>query len=405
MADKSYQIELGGEAVDEEFYGAVKSLTVAESTATSGSLRLRMRIDLGDDSAWSLLEDERLDLFRKIKVSIGFTSGQGLAGTLGGMLGGNDRLAPVFEGYITAMAPSFDSQPDQSFLEVQALDTGVLMSLEEKTAMWPNLADSNIVRQILSSYGVRTEIAATPTTHTENETTVTQRGTDIQFVRELAQRNGAEFYFETDQKSGEVTAFFRPPELDGTPQPDLAIRFGAESNLRSFAVRLTGQRPLSVKVQQMDIRANSANTGQAGDLKHTRLGAADLQDLVAGTLGGLVVPQDAQAQMLLLGPPTSDPTELRTLAQAMRDNAGWCVTAQGEINSEAYQAVLRPHRLVLVKGAGKPFSGKYYVTRVVHELHNDGGYVQRFEAVRNARGLDDTEHFGAAGLEVPIPGV
>ena len=41
--------------------------------------------------------------------------------------------------------------------------------------------------------------------------------------------------------------------------------------------------------------------------------------------------------MLVLGPPTSDATELQTIAQAVRDEAGWFITAQGEINGDAYQ--------------------------------------------------------------------
>jgi hypothetical protein len=109
--------------------------------------------------------------------------------------------------------------------------------------------------------------------------------------------------------------------------------------------------------------------------------------------------------MLALGPPTSDPTELTTLAQAARDEAGWLITAEGEINGDAYEHVLRPRRMVLVKGAGTAHSGKYYVTRVVHTLGDDGGYVQTFEARRNARGLDGTEDFDSDGLAVPVPEV
>jgi phage protein D len=405
MADKTYQIELGGETVSEDFYGAVLSLAVTESCASAGSLRLRLRIDLDDNGVWRLVEDERFDLFQKIKVSIGFSAGKGLAGALQGMTGGNDKLAPVFDGYITAIAPTFDAQPDYSVLEIHALDTSVLMSLEEKIAGWPDASDSDIARRILDGYGVQAKVESTATTHQESDTTIMQRGSDIQFVRTLAQRNGMEFYFETDANSGDVTAFFRPPQLDGEPQPDLAIQFGDASNLRSFAARLAGQRPLHVKVQQVDVKANSANTAQAGNLGRIKLGANDLSELESSTLEGLANPQDAVAQMLLLGPPTSDATELQTLAQAVRDDAGWCIVAQGEINSDAYQAVLRPRRLVLVKGAGKAYSGKYYVTRVVHEITGDGAYTQNFEAVRNARGLDGSESFGGTGLPVSIPGV
>ena len=109
--------------------------------------------------------------------------------------------------------------------------------------------------------------------------------------------------------------------------------------------------------------------------------------------------------MLVLGPPTSQASELQTIAQAVRDEAAWFITANATVNSEAYQAVLRAHRLVLVKGAGTPYSGKYYVTRVTHELKSDGTYSQTLEARRNARDLDGSESFGGNGLGLPIPGI
>ena len=224
-------------------------------------------------------------------------------------------------------------------------------------------------------------------------------------MRELARRNGMEFYFETDPDSGGITAYFRAPQLDGTPQPDLAVQFGDQSNLPSFAAQLRGQRPLSVKMEQIDVTENSTSIAQVSESQLTKLGARDADEIVAGPLAALVTPKDALAQMLILGPPTSNATELQTIAQAVRDEASWFITARGEINSEAYQTVLRPHRLVLVKGAGKAYSGKYYVTRVIHELRGDGSYFQTFEARRNARDVDGSERFGSDGLGLAISGL
>jgi phage protein D len=279
------------------------------------------------------------------------------------------------------------------------------MSLEEKVATWKDLADSDIVKQIVGGvYGITVQADATSTVHQQNNTTIVQRGSDLEFVRDLARRNGLEFYFETDKRSGAVIAYFRAPQLDGTPQPDLAIQFGDESNLRRFTARLSGQRPLSVRTEQMDVRANRPNRAQVGAMKLTALGDQDADALIGDRLRQLVTPRDALAQVLVLGPPTSDPTELSTLAQAVRDEAGWLITAEGEINGDAYQHALRPRRLVLVKGAGAAYSGKYYVTRVVHVLASDGAYTQTFEARRNARDLDGSEQFGADGLALPILG-
>lgn len=408
MAEKAYEIAFNDEPVEDSFYGDVESLTVEENVMIANTMRLRLAITLDDSGVWSHLDDERFGVFTKVSVRIGFMGGGGLAGALssaaGALGGGNDGLERVFDGYITAVNTNWGSQPGSSHLEIDAMDTSVLMSLEEKVATWPNLSDSDIVQQIVSGYGVQVNVDSTPTVHQENDTTIIQRNTDIQFVRELAQRNGLEFYFETDKDSGEVNVFLRAPQLEGTPQPDLAIQFGQESNLKSFVARVVGQRPLSVKTTQIDVKANSPNSAQVGDTQFTKLGNTDANELIGGPLGSLVTPKDVLAQMLLLGTPTSDATELQTLAQAVRDEAAWLITANGEINSEAYQTVLRPHRMVLVKGAGSRYSGKYYVTQVTHELVGDGTYAQKFEARRNARDLDGTEQFGEAGLGVPLPG-
>jgi phage protein D len=349
---------------------------------------------LQGDGTWTYMDDERFTPFTKVSIGVGFTGGGGVTDLLGG---GSSALEPVFDGYIAAVQLNFASQPSNTFLEISGMDTSLLMSLEEKIATWPNLADSDIVQQIVSGYSVQVQADSTATVHQENVTTITQRGTDIQFVRGLAQRNGFEFYFETDKDSQAVTAYFRAPLLDGTPQSDLAIQFGDTSNLRSLTARLVGQRPLNVKITQMDVQANSPNSAQVSDTQLTKLGDKDLNTLVGGPLGSLVTPKEALAQMLILGAPTSDATELQTLAQAVRDEAGWFITASGEINSDAYQAVLRPHRTVLIKGAGTQYSGTYYVTQVIHELQGTGSYTQRFEARRNARDLDGSEQFGSTG--------
>jgi len=407
MANKAYQIEFLGTAVDEDFYGDVVSLTVEESTATASTFHLRIALRLQDDGSWTYLDDDRLAVFNPATIKVGFMDGGGIAAAVGSLLGGgdsNDGLKTVFDGFITNVDVELGSDPDNAFIDISGMDTSVMMSLEEKIAPWPNMADSDIVQQIVGSYGIAIQADSTATVHEEDDTTIIQRGTDIQFVRDLAQRNGMEFYFETDD-TGVITAYFRAPQLSDTPQPDLAIQFGDQSNLKKFSAHLSGQRPLNVKASQMDVTSNSPNVAQVSDTQLTKLGDKDANALIGGQLDSQVTPKDAQAQMLVLGPPTSDATEMQTIVQAVRDEAGWFISASGEINSDAYQSVLRPHRLVLVKGAGTTYSGKYYVTRVVHEMNHEGDYIQRFEARRNARDLDGSEEFGGNGLGLSIPGI
>jgi phage protein D len=407
MATKAYQISFGGTAAGNDFYGDVVSLTVEESTAAASAFSLRLISRLQENGSWGYLDDDRLALFNPVSIRMGFTGGGGTAAALGSLLGGGSGdgggLSTVFDGYVTAFKLNLSADPANNFVEVSGMDSSVLMSMEEKIATWPNLSDSDIAEQIVGAYGLAVQADSTSTTHQEDDTTIVQRGTDLQFVRDLARRNGMEFYFETDD-GGTVNAYFRAPQLAGDPQPDLAVQFGDQTNLKSFSAHLSGLRPLSVKTEQMDIQANSANSAQVSDVSLPQLGANDADALVSGPLGSLVTPQDALAQTLVLGPPTSDATELQTIAQAVRDEAGWFINATGEIDSDAYQSVLRPRRLVLVKGAGTAFSGKYYVTKVTHEVKADGSYAQTFEARRNARDVDGSEQFGQSGSGLPIAG-
>src|SRR5262245_52078485 len=141
MADKAYQIAFAGDAVEDDFYGDVVELTVEESTAAASVLRLRLTLRLQDDGTWTYLEDDRFAPFTQVSVKVGFTGGAGLAGALGGLLGGggDDGLEPVFDGYITVINLQIGSAPGSAHLEVTAMDTGVLMSLEEKIASWPDM--------------------------------------------------------------------------------------------------------------------------------------------------------------------------------------------------------------------------------------------------------------------------
>ena len=407
MADFAYQILFADEAAEEEFYADLVELTIDIRGGDATTVTMRLATSLDDDGEWTHLDDERLALFSPVEIKLGYLEGEGLAGSLGGALGGggNDGMIPVFTGFVSGADLKLSSTPGQTTFDVLLVDTSLLLGMEEKVVVWSDLSDSDVIDQIAGEYADDTDIESTQAVHAANENVLVQRATDLQFVRMLARRNGLEFAFETDIDSGDVVAVCKTPQLDGTPQPDLAIQFGNESNLVSFAVRVDGRRPLNVKITQTAMHAKTPNSAQIPDVSLDLLGADDLVALIGNRVDALAPALEATAQLLILGPPTSDATALNTLAQAARDEAGWFMTANGEINCDAYGAVLQPRRTVLVKGAGELYSGKYYVNRVTHKVTSDGRYRQTFEARRNALGLDGTEEFGGNSLGLSLPGL
>src|SRR5271166_2413876 len=205
MAGKSFQIAFGGKPAEPDLYDDILSLQIEENTVMASTFRLQLATALDDDGAWTYLDDDRFGLFTPVSIKVGFTSGGGLAdilGGLGGGAGGNDGLIPIFDGYVTSFDFDLGSETGDSRIEVAGMDTSVLMSLEEKIATWKDMSDSDIVQQIVGGYGVALRADATATVHQESDTRIVQRGSDIRFVRELAERNGVEFYFESDANSG-----------------------------------------------------------------------------------------------------------------------------------------------------------------------------------------------------------
>lgn len=176
---KAYQISLNGTQVDQDFYGDIVSLVVEENTATPGIFRVQLIARLQQDGTWKYVDDNRLAPLNKVSIQIGFTSGGGLAAALGSLLGGSSGgggLSSIFDGFITNVHLDVSAEPGKTFVEVSGMDTSFLMSLEEKIVAWPDMADSDIVQQIVSAYGAQVKADTTTPVHQENDTTTMQRG-------------------------------------------------------------------------------------------------------------------------------------------------------------------------------------------------------------------------------------
>ncbi len=379
MAERFYQLFFDDEPAPAELYPSVLEIEVEDNADRADSFRLKILLRQDGDGGWSDADADSFALFTRVRIEAGFRHG------------GTEVLT---EGYITEVRVHFEDPARQPYLEVRGLDASVLMTVEEKIVTWPNLSDSDIATRILASYGFTPDVTRADPIHQENDVTVVQRGTDLHFLRRLARKNGFEVGVEKDFLTGRITGYFRKPGLDATPQKALVVAFGDGSSLRSFDVEVDGLKPLAVEAAQIDVKGKVANSGTADALQLTAIGDQDLAALVESRIGSLVSPKEAAGKLWLHADPSSDATELTAMAQAVRDEAGWLVTARGEIDSDVYGTVLRANRLVVVKGAGSRYSGKYYVTRVVHRLQSDGAYEQAFEARRNAVGLDGSEDFG-----------
>lgn len=343
---------------------AVQEIEVEASIDMASMFRLKLGIARTPIGDWSVLQE---DLFRPlVPVSIRVQTGVGIP-------------EAIINGYVSGQQVTYSDTPGQATLEVTGMDATTLMNLQEKSMPWPSLPDSAIAAAIFGQYAIVPQLQPTAPVFVEPEGTTTQRGTDIRFLRQLAQRNGFDCYVQPEPVTGLDFGYFKPPDLFGLPQAVLNVGLGPQTNVLGFAVRYEMLRPTTVVAAGVDIRTKSPQPALAPASLQIPLG-------LEGTLTRVLPPPIVRpADTGLARNP-----ELQTLAQGVADRSTWAVVAEGTVGADV--GVLRPGKIINVRGAGRVHSGSYYVTKVHHSLGREQ-YVQRFEARRNAVGMTGAELF------------
>src|SRR5437588_1012875 len=103
-------------------------MVIVEDQHLASVVRIKLAITRGTDGAWSLLDDERIKLWKPITVKA--------------QLG--DTEVELIKGFITQLNPHIVTDLNSCCLEVVGMDKSCLMSLEEKLKAWPDKSDSDI---------------------------------------------------------------------------------------------------------------------------------------------------------------------------------------------------------------------------------------------------------------------
>lgn len=360
----SYTLMIGGAPAPPALMAAVQMLQVEDHAEMADLLRLKVNVGVRPDGAgWTVLDERIFTRLAAIEVKARVGN---VAETL-------------IKAYVVETSVNFSVQPGQTVLTVVAMDPTVLMNLEEKIRPWPDMSDSDIAGTIFGEYGFSTKVSDTQPARSESELQVTQRGTDISFLEKLASRNGCEVYVETSP-SGELIGHFHPPDLDERPQGVLTVNMAQETNVSAFSVRNDMLKPVTAKVTGLEADSLEGQPAESLSQSGKQLGS------------GTAVAADRPRVVLMSANGLSRSGELQTAAQSLVDRSGWAISADGELNTSTYGAILRAKRPVMVRGAGRELSGTYYVERVLHTF-TSAGHVQRFTIKRNALGLTGQESF------------
>jgi hypothetical protein len=202
-----------------------------------------------------------------------------------------------------------------------------------------------------------------------------QRGTDLKYIRYLAEQAGYVFYIDPGPIPGVSKAYWGPQIKVGPVQPALSADMDAYTNVESLQFTFNQEQnkiPLvyiynqetgiSIPIPMPPITPLNPPLGLIPPLP-TNLLPPDLSP-VRDDLSKRPIPQ-----AIMMG-----------LAQSAKNAE--VVTCVGSLDVTRYGSVLKARQLVGVRGAGPAFDGLYYVKSVTHKIKR-GEYKQDFTLTRN----------------------
>jgi phage protein D len=359
----SYQLLVDGQPVAADLYAALASLDVEEHAELPGAIQLT--VPVASDGAGDLtrVSDAAFRPFANLAVVV----------TVEG--GGSEC---IFDGYVLSHKLHLDRGTAASTLEVWGQDASWLMNLEDKVKEWADVTDGAVANAIFGDYGIAP--AADNTTddsaaHTEAGHTLMQRASDIQFLRQLARRNGKLCRVAGGSAAGALTGTFARPDLTASPAITLTLNDPDKVMVQAIDFEWDVTRPTEVDARQA-LFTSADDGGVAGDATDAGLpllAARGLAELAGRPMKGLLTTT------------VDDAGELGQRATSVLREGGFFVRATGDVDLAATGAVLRVGAIVQLDGVGSVHAGTYLVWSVRHAITLDA-YKMSFVLVRNAVG-------------------
>lgn len=197
-----------------------------------------------------------------------------------------------------------------------------------------------------------------------------QEGTDLEYIRELADDAGYVFYLDPGPVVGTNRAYWGPEIKVGIPQPALSLDMDAHRNVESMQFSFDNT---STTLPIMVIHE-----------PHTKLPIPILVPSFNPLQPplGLVPPLPRRIEKVANAAKLS-PIEALRRVFSITTSTGDAVSASGSLDVTRYGRLLKPRGLVGVRGAGLAYDGLYFVKSVTTTMKR-GECKQSFKLARNA---------------------
>jgi hypothetical protein len=289
-------------------------------------------------------------------------------------LGGMPNV--IMDGIVTRQELSPHNEPGQSTLTITGEDLSVLMDVVEMNLMrypaQPEIARLYVILAKYLVFGIVPILIPPipPDIPIPTHEIPTHRGTDLAYIKSMAQDAGYVFYVDPGPLPGQSIAYFGPDIRIPVPQPALNINMDALTNVDSLTFSLDGLAKkiiiytiLDPVTQKIPIPIPVPNLS-----------------VLRPPLGARLSPP-SKIEYANDGAAQSMPKAIQKIL-GMTFNAADSITVSGTLDVVRYGGVLRSRMLVGVRGAGIAYDGLYYVNSVTHDIKR-GEYKQSFQLSRD----------------------
>jgi hypothetical protein len=288
----------------------------------------------------------------------------------------NNMPQVLIDGVIRHQEMQPSSQAGFSTLTVTGEDLTAVMDLIQLDGLpFPALPVEARVAVILAKYAMYGVIplivpSLIPDIPLPVDRIPSQKGTDLAYIKQLAQEAGYVFYLDPGPVPGISTAYWGPQVKFGVPQPALNVNMDTWTNVESLTFRYQPQDSSLPIVFIQD------------PTTHAPIPIPIPPITPLNPPLGIVVPPPAKIDKLE-GTAKLSPGQALMQGMAKASASADVVTGTGSLDVLQYGRVLKARELVGVRGAGPAFDGLHYVESVSHKIARNQ-YKQSFTLKRNA---------------------
>lgn len=321
----------------------VESIVVEQAMDMAWEARLRLPICLDEHGRWTGRAAERVRALERVRIALRPSGGD---------------WTPLIDGPVVGRDTERSSAPGESVVTLIVHDDSAFLNRRAEIESFDDRSDSEIATAI---YETADAIRATNVEETESPEEgrvpreIVRRGTQIQVLRGLAERNGLHAYVLPGESPGESIGVFAglPDRVDGLPP---LVLLGDDRNVDRFHTRYDGTGPTELVGSALSIEDKSVVTYRSRVRDQRLIGdTAPFED-----------DDEPPNEVVASGP--DGQLGLRERLDRLARQRGLAFLASGSTRPGCYAGVLEPYRLVVVRMGRTPASGRYLVNSVTHRL-------------------------------------